>query len=259
MNCHLVQCAQASTYLIKSISLSPAGLLRLKSAVEVDQISTYKHCLFMPHIIEPLTNVSFHDAIRDLRDAHGFVVARAKQALVEADSNPAYWGIFMKRISVNLTAESRPRLIGKSSEKLGEVVNIAATVERLLAAIEWFSIEYPSYSILECHPSTSDESSGNDLVRVDSNGTIAVRCEVCDVASSSAGSNGKERKDIRNLGCETEVPDDNVRRYICTAPEFATALMSAKRKWFTRPYRYEQVKLGDAADCRLLLVRSNDT
>lgn len=209
----------------------------------------------MPHVIEPFANASFESAIQDLRNAHTFVVTRAKKAIIDADVDPALWGIAMKRISVDLGGDSRPKLIGKPHEKLGETINIAATVERLIGAIEWFSGEFPSYSIRECHPSTSDEALGNDLVLIDGSGTIVVRCEVCDVASSSAGSNGKEKKDIRNLGCTQQVPDDNVRRYICTAPEFARALTNGKRKWAAVPYRYKQIVTGDAAESRLLLIQ----
>jgi len=211
----------------------------------------------MPHLIEPFTNASFEDAVADLRAANSFIVGRAKEAMIAADVNVAMWGISLKRTPVDLTGNSRPRLIGKPTEKLSEVINITATVERLIAAIEWFSHDCPSCKIHECHPSTSDETNRNDLVLIDDKGMVVVRCEVCDVASSSAGSNGKEKKDIRNLGCNVAVPEDNVRRYICTSPEFAIALTSEKRKWATIPYRYEQTCVGDDADCRLLLIRPN--
>ena len=181
----------------------------------------------MPHVIEPFTNSSFEDAVADLRAANSFIVSRAKKALIAADISVGKWGISLKRTPVDLGGDSKPRLVGKQSERLSEVINIAATVERLIAAIEWFK------------------------------GNVVVRCEVCDVASNSAGSNGKEKKDIRNLGCNVAVPEDNVRRYICTSPEFASALTSEKRKWATMPYRYEQTFVGDDADCRLLLICPN--
>ena len=211
----------------------------------------------MPHVIEPFTNSSFEDAVADLRAANSFIVSRAKKALIAADISVGKWGISLKRTPVDLGGDSKPRLVGKPSERLSEVINIAATVERLIAAIEWFSRECPSCKIHECHPSTSDEANANDLVVVDGKGNVVVRCEVCDVASNSAGSNSKEKKDIRNLGCNVAVPEDNVRRYICTSPEFASALTSEKRKWATMPYRYEQTFVGDDADCRLILICPN--
>ena len=211
----------------------------------------------MPHVIEPFTHATFADASRDLRDAHAFIVARAKNAIRESDVDPTRWGMSLKRTQVDLNGNDRPKLIGKPNEKLGEVINIAATVERLIAAIDWFATQEREWRIHECHPSTSDESNGNDLVMINASGDIVARCEVCDVASSNAGSNGKEKKDIRNLGCASEVPDDNIRRYICTASEFATALTSPKRKWATMPYRYERIPCGDSADSQLLLVHPN--
>jgi hypothetical protein len=158
---------------------------------------------------------------------------------------------------VTLNVGDVPPLIGKSAEGLGEVVNMAATLERLMDAIEWFAKQPATSggSILECHPSTSDETNGNDLVIIDHNGKIIVRCEVCDVASTKASSNSKEKKDIKNLGCNELVPQDDVARYICTAPEFAKALTSRGRKWTAKPYRYELIELGTASGtCMLLIV-----
>jgi hypothetical protein len=65
---------------------------------------------------------------------------------------------------VKLTEGDVPQLIGKVQEKFGEVINIAATVERLIDAIDWFARQPDNhgFTIFECHPSTSDEASGND-------------------------------------------------------------------------------------------------
>ena len=211
----------------------------------------------MPHVVEPFKNASFGDALQSLRAAQRYLVSRAKVAINASDFDESRWGTSVKRSLVRLNVGEVPPLIGKSEEKLGEVINIAATVERLIDAIDWFAVQPHSegYSILVCHPSTSDEAGGDDLVIVDSKGEIAIRCEVCDVASSSAGSNNKETKDIRNLGCDEAVPDDGVPRYICTAPEFANALASAKRKWGSKPYRYRLTETGSTAGtCMLLIV-----
>jgi hypothetical protein len=211
----------------------------------------------MPHLIEPIRNKSFDDALTSLRTAHDFVVSCAAIEIKKTGLNVSLWGIDSKRTEVNLQGDAVPALIGKEKEKLGEVINIAATVERLIAAIEWFKNQYPSYSILECHPSTSDDEAGNDLVLVNKYGEIKVRCEVCDVASTRAGANSKEQKDLCSLGCAEEVPDDGIKRYICTSREFATALTSERRAWAAKPYRYEQFSANDAADSRLLLIQSN--
>lgn len=213
----------------------------------------------MPHVIEPFTNSSFADALENLRTAHRYLVSRAKAAISDTDFDDSRWGTSVKRSPVPLNVGDVPRLIGKPQEKLGEVINIAATVERLMDAIAWFakSTENEGCSILECHPSTSDETNGNDLVLIDRDGRIIVRCEVCDVASSNAGSNSKEKKDIRNLGCNEAVPQDGVARYICTASEFAIALASPKRKWNTKPYRYRRIDVGGELSTCMLLIESD--
>src|SRR5262245_49781049 len=91
--------------------------------------------------------------------------------------------------------------------------------------------EYQRLRILQCHASTSEDEGGNDLVLATAEGTVVVRCEVCDVASRKASSNGKEVSDLRTLGGAGSVPEDGVTRLICTAREFADALRSSGRKW----------------------------
>ena len=154
----------------------------------------------------------------------------------------------MKRMYVGLKADARPGAVCKDAERFGEVVNMVATLERLVAALGWFErhSEFSALRVKECHPSTSSAKGSNDLMLEDATGTVIVRCEVCDVASDSAGSNGKERKDIASLGCADGVPADGVRRFLCTSPEFARAIQSPKRKWAHRLHRYREFAVGDA-------------
>ena len=210
----------------------------------------------MPHVIKPFANEPFQNAVARLRSAHEHIVSQAQESLATFEGSGECWGITIKRHRVELDTRHESRLIGKPDEKLAEIINISATIERLIAAIEWFAsrLNDDGSRILECHPSTSDEDDGNDLVIVNADGDIAVRCEVCDVASSNAASNGKERKDIRNLGCSQAVPDDDVERYVCTAPEFARALVSSRRKWDDKPYCYEMIELNDIARSCLLRI-----
>jgi len=160
----------------------------------------------------------------------------------------------MKRMHVGLEADARPAAVRKDAERFGEVVNIVATLERLVAALGWFERhpEFSSLRVKECHPSTSSAKGSNDLMLEDATGAVVVRCEVCDVASDSAGSNGKERKDIASLGCTDGVPTDGVRRFLCTSSEFARAIQSPKRKWADRLYRYREFPVGDATDTVLV-------
>jgi hypothetical protein len=209
----------------------------------------------MPHLIKSFEEKAIKDGLADLRAAHDFLVDRAKSSLKEFEAINPPWGINAKRISVNLQCEKRPILIGKDEEKLSEVINMAATAERLIDVLEWFGRK-EEFSIHECHPSTSDNEGGNDLVlKIDKK--TAVRCEVCDVISDNAGSNGKEKKDLQNLGCGVNVPDDGVERYICTSNEFASALTGENRKWQSKQYRYGPPTICGVDTVLLLLVQPN--
>jgi hypothetical protein len=211
----------------------------------------------MAHIIEPFNNTSFINASQNLREAHRFLILRANATIQELNRNDFQWGILLKRATVELNVGEIPRLIGKEHEKLAEVINIAATVERLIDAIDWFANQEENLncSIQNCHPSTSDNPGENDLVISNQNGDVVIRCEVCDVVSKNAGANGKEIKDLLNLGCNEIVPNDGIKRYICTAPEFANALTSLNRPWKTYPYRYECIITNGSSSARMLLIQ----
>src|SRR5690606_39152719 len=113
-------------------------------------------------------------------------------------SNPPRWGTLLKRTRVELTAPEPPAAITKRTERLVEVINMAATLERLMDGLSWFASQpaFAALTVIDCHPSTSSSTIGNDLVLGPEPELVAVRCEVTDVASSSAGQNGKERKDL---------------------------------------------------------------
>jgi hypothetical protein len=210
----------------------------------------------MPHLVNPMFDVSYAVAIQQLETAHSFLVQRAREATAISSLSASKWGIEVKRLVVDLDTANRPALIGKQNERFGEVVNMVATIERLIPALQWFcqDIYFQQLRVRECHPSASDKDSGNDLVLVNSAGAEVVRCEVCDVASDRASSNGKEKKDIHNLGCDNGVPQDGIARFICTAREFARALTSRHRKWSGCAYRYQLVELRDSADTCMLRV-----
>jgi hypothetical protein len=157
----------------------------------------------MPHLVKPLRDVTYDAATHELELVHAFLVRRAGEDLATSAIPADRWGIDAKRPDVDLTREGRPEYVGKSAERFGEVVNMAATIERMLALLRWCSRhpEYQRLRILQCHPSTSDDEGGNDPVLTTSEGAVVVRCEVCDVASRKASSNGKEASDLSKLGC----------------------------------------------------------
>ena len=214
----------------------------------------------MKHLVTTFAHLPLPDSRRQLVEAHDFLVARCRAMASIPNAGPL-WGIQMKRLRVDLKIAGRPAIVCKDAERFGEVVNMVATLERLIAALEWFGqqSEFGSLRVKECHPSTSSAKGSNDLVLENDMGRVAVRCEVCDVASSTADHNGKERKDIKSLGCTTGVPSDGVRRFICTSPEFARAIQSDKRQWGQRQHRYREIAVGDEGDSVLVELVSSPT
>ncbi|MBA3312708.1 MAG: hypothetical protein M3552_11830 [Planctomycetota bacterium] len=210
----------------------------------------------MNHLVQTLSDISLPEAVRELREAHEFLVLKAEVMFDVMPKAGPLWGIETKRMYVDLASDPRPAAVRKNRERFGEVVNIVATLERLIPALEWFDRQsiYRDYRVAECHPSTSSAKDGNDLVLSELGGQVVVRCEVCDVASGSAGQNGKEAKDLRSLGCAASVPADGVRRFICTSPEFARAIASPKRLWSKKSYRYRSIPVGDEGSTVLLEV-----
>lgn len=190
----------------------------------------------MAHIIETLSGLSIEESISILANAHAQIVDTVLTAEATASNHKISWGINFKRQEVLLPVI--PGIIGKPSEKLVEIINILATTERTISALKWFSHEYPDSIVRECDASTSDNAEGNDITLINNAGEILLSCEVCDVASSNAAQNGKEKNDIKILGCSGRVPNDGVRRFIATSSEFAAALTSQKRKWQIMNYRY---------------------
>ncbi len=206
----------------------------------------------MKHLIDgaPLYGLPIRDARLLLVEAHDFIIDCCAAAIAQAalqKSGPS-WGIEMKRLPVQMDKPNRPGIVCKPSERFSEIVNMVATLERMIGALNWFEQqEFPDLFIQECHPTTSSYKGGNDLVLVDCDGHILVRCEVCDIASASAGQNGKERKDIASLGCMNGIPPGppSTRYFLCTSSEFAGAIQGKNRKVANRPYSYMTHEVGD--------------
>lgn len=191
----------------------------------------------MAHVIETIENQTFQSALVFLKAAHAFIAERVIQSQKTLSLEKDCWGMEAKRMIIDLS--DGPQIVGKKQEKFVEIINILATTERTIDAIKWLSDKYPHLTVRECHASTSDLEEGNDIVLIDSDGNVEVRCEVCDVVSRKPNQNNKEKKDLKKLGCYSHVPVDGVHRYIATSKEFALALTSTKRKWGNKHYRYE--------------------
>ena len=164
----------------------------------------------MPHLIRMIGASDGFDIPKlsnRLKVDHDYLVERACEASKQwTNLLQSNWGTQAKRIIVN-TASGRPRdsLIEKDSEKLGELVNQVATIERLIDVLNMapkFSI---GTQIFRCHPCTSsrksDKVSGdNDLILCNGNSSITDRFEISDIATEERDGNGKEYKDLKSLG-----------------------------------------------------------
>ncbi len=202
--------------------------------------------LAVGHLISHHGVSSIPEAAKTLTEAHDYLVERTRASLHQLTGERPAWGAFAKRATVDFDGVSYPWL-GKPKERVIEAINMVATLERLLDALQWFGAQPATrnWLVLECHPSTSSTAKGNDLVLGPAVGDSKVLCEVTDVASVSAGQNGKEEGDLKRLGCLTCVPTDGQRRFICTSVEFGGALSAKARKWGNLHYRYRVHRQGD--------------
>jgi hypothetical protein len=154
-------------------------------------------------------------AARELRSAHYLLSISARHALENIGScgTDPRWGCCIKRSCVSIAPEGTAILVPRpATHKLTEVINMCATIERLLDAIEWArdaSCGLSTYQVELCHPTTSSNVSArkrelfdNDLILVLKNGGVEdrARFEVSDVVSDSKDGNHKERKDLVSLG-----------------------------------------------------------
>ena len=157
------------------------------------------------------------------------------------------WGGGFKRIEIHLPSCDPARqfvdstgrchiLIDESvqCQKLIEVINQAATMERLMDALRWAMTDESGlgkYRVDLCHPTTSsgDEDSNvadHDLVLSGPSGVALF--EVSDVASSKDG-NRKEEKDLRSLGLLVEGQGESKFRVTAWPP--GRLFLVVSREW----------------------------
>lgn len=212
------------------------------------------------HLVGPIFETPLSDAIDELRTVHGFLVGRGKTTVANAHESGDLWTVEIQSLIVNLQGTNRPHLVGKEVEGLAELLNVTASLERVIVALTWFGScgEFGGLTVMECHSSPDSPKSTNDIVLSDELGQTKIRCGVRDIASDTAGEAGKERKYLRSLGCEVRVPDDGVRRFICTSTEFAAVLRSEKRDWQRVPHRYVLQHANEAAQIVMLEIVAYD-
>jgi hypothetical protein len=205
------------------------------------------------HLINPIANRGVDEVLTALTSAHEHIVTRAHASLARLDSVVATWGRRTKRHRVSIAHGNDD--IGKDEEALVELINMAATVERLCDVLTWVRKRDPHATVVACHPTTSDaaEDAREPDLTVQTSEAIEL-IEITDVVSRTASSNNKEKKALKVLGCESAVPPDGRHRYIATSPEWADALCAPTRKWRDKHYTYNRVALPDT-DTTVLEVR----
>ena len=196
-----------------------------------------------------------------LKEAHDYLVARAAEACRERVENVRSWGVFMKRVGVDLPASPKTIAQAVKSQNLIEVINQCATIERLLDTFEWLLSDesgFQHWKVERCHPTTSsyrqkeedpdDPHNDNDLIIHDPS-TVGLKAffEVSDVASDRDG-NGKEKKDLTSLrilepgdanSCIPSTWPDG-RRFLAVSAEFAKGLLRRKPSWIKRHCHYAE-------------------
>jgi len=181
-----------------------------------------------------------------LEQAHDYLVSCVKANSPASPVNSRSWAIDEKRLDVQIApsigGKTKPSIIGKSSEKFGELINILATVERLIDAIEWFQQQanFSNLSVRECHPSTSSTPGSCDLMLEDEYRNLLVLCEVSDIVAG--GAKTKERSDLKNLGVKPKFPSPfrPPHLFLCVSPEMAIVCTAPRRKWHVKNYKYQQ-------------------
>jgi hypothetical protein len=214
-----------------------SDLKQVKSAVGVKGDS---------HLVKPIFEALLPNAVSEFRAVHDFLVAQTRTAVA---SQHDQWAINIKRLNVDLRGRNRPALLGKEEENLVEVLNVAATLERLIASLNWFSREedFGSLILTECRASAGDATDSYSVVLSNEWGKTRVLCEVCDVASSAVVQPGKEREYLWRLGCQGTVPFDGVRRFICSSPEFAAVVQKEQPDREGIDHRYVLHRINDEA------------
>jgi hypothetical protein len=203
-----------------------------------------------------------------------YLVARARDQSVRLADLPAErWGCLAKRFKIDLgDSKARPSSIQKDKENIVELINMIATMERLVDALAWILGRDPQAQVVSCDPTTSTphargRRNGKGSPALLSLGVPApdlhVRgsafeaiFEVADIISEVRDGNGKEKSSLRNLGCETSIPEGPIARYLVVPEGFSAWLCRTTRRWRDKHFAYDDpVPVGTT---HLLRVRPPD-
>jgi len=189
---------------------------------------------------------TIQNSYKHLKAARDFIaknVRSALQNLVSRGNHLNQLGTLLKRVVVKFPENNLILVCNKKSEhNLVECINMCATVERLLDALQWAAkSKFSKYLVHICHPAASSDGQArrmgepdNDLVLVPGprcEGATA-RFEVSDVSGSGYG-NDKERKDLERLDVfgNANVGQGNHRKFLVISREFGEMLERRQPPW----------------------------
>ena len=220
----------------------------------------------MPHLVEPIHNVSPHECSTRLEACLEYLVAAGAEAAKRAVTVKisSEWGLRMKRISVELARDGAPPDIGHAGKEhsLAEVINQTANIRRMLDVLLWIRSDesgLKNHLVGVCHPSTSSgpkDDPETDL-ELSHHGVKSAKFEVTDVVGNKDGNN-KEATDLKKLGFINEItktankPLSEVpkhRGFLVVSEELGK-VMTGKKRWWRSDYppvvRYELQESGSS-------------
>lgn len=216
------------------------------------------------YLIQPVpAGTPLRQAIGTLADVSTYLLTRLQDHYTNARVIQS--AVALKRAEVKLPATGKPGSIGKDKEKVTEVMNVLASLERMLVGLQWAARGFPGATVQACHPSTSHTTEECDVIMNLGNGGI-LRAEVCDIVAAKAGQNRKEPSQLRNLcGGAGEFPlaQSSIRLMVWTSPEYADGLTRTRRKMPVvrgKPCKYSEVYRDQATGTVLLdVLPAHDT
>jgi hypothetical protein len=133
------------------------------------------------NLINEIRNISMNELQEKLSSCYEYLKEATKQYMTNTSNCNNHLNssiCLFKRQKIQLSPQlkndnskviSRHDLIGKDKEGLIEMINMLATLERLIYAIQWFSEqpEHYFFKVQACHPTSSSSEKENDLMLTD--------------------------------------------------------------------------------------------
>ena len=163
----------------------------------------------------------------DLQTAHDALAVAAAEACGRMSSvPPSGWAIELKRTLVPV--DGLHPWVRQTSERLVELINQLAAVERLLDALVWAQSEGAT-EVTECHPTLSARPVDAHDLKVEGPRHHMV-FEVSDMADADHNANDEMNSELRRLGiCRCDGPTGTPRRLLAVSEQSAQWLAQGGR------------------------------